>query len=238
MTEVSRLAVMQPYFFPAASYFQLVYAVDSFVFYDDVSYIKQGWINRNRLQQAGKELLFSVPVAQNSHTAFIRDIGTSGYGRWKTKFLKTLVSCYASAPYFEPVYDLVADVVRPDRTHIADLAMDSVIATSRYLGLTAEFSQSSIFSPETRGIGQTERLLALCHKANASVYINTIGGRDLYKGDEFLKHNIVLQFLSSEFPNYKQSSGTFVGRLSIIDVMMYMSPDMIKASLPLYDLIS
>ena len=43
------LAIMQPYFFPYLGYFQLIRAVDKFVFYDDVNFIKNGWINRNRV---------------------------------------------------------------------------------------------------------------------------------------------------------------------------------------------
>jgi len=34
------LAVMQPYLFPYLGYFQLVHAADTFVFYDDVNFIK------------------------------------------------------------------------------------------------------------------------------------------------------------------------------------------------------
>jgi len=43
-----KLAIMQPYFFPYIGYFQLIRAVDRFIVYDDVTFIKQGWINRNR----------------------------------------------------------------------------------------------------------------------------------------------------------------------------------------------
>lgn len=35
------VAIMQPYFFPYLGYFQLVHAVDHFVFYDDVMFIKK-----------------------------------------------------------------------------------------------------------------------------------------------------------------------------------------------------
>jgi len=34
------LAIDQPYFFPYIGYFQLIYAVDKFVIYDDVNYTK------------------------------------------------------------------------------------------------------------------------------------------------------------------------------------------------------
>ena len=35
-----KLGIMQPYFFPYIGYFQLINAVDTFVVYDDVNYIK------------------------------------------------------------------------------------------------------------------------------------------------------------------------------------------------------
>ena len=44
-----KLAIMQPYFFPYLGYMQLVNLVDKFVFYDDVNFIKRGWIARNRI---------------------------------------------------------------------------------------------------------------------------------------------------------------------------------------------
>ena len=44
-----KIAVMQPYFFPYIGYFQLINAVDEFVIYDDVNFIKQGWITRNSI---------------------------------------------------------------------------------------------------------------------------------------------------------------------------------------------
>ena len=47
-----KLAVMQPYLFPYISYFQLIYAADLFLVYDDVAYIKQGYINRNSILSA------------------------------------------------------------------------------------------------------------------------------------------------------------------------------------------
>ena len=43
-----KLGIMQPYFFPYIGYWQLMNAVDRYVIYDDVNFIKGGWINRNR----------------------------------------------------------------------------------------------------------------------------------------------------------------------------------------------
>ena len=57
-----KLAIMQPYLFPYIGYFQLLDAADRFVVYDDVQFIKGGWINRNRLLVNGQPWLFTVPV--------------------------------------------------------------------------------------------------------------------------------------------------------------------------------
>ena len=44
-----KLAIMQPYFFPYISFFQLMDAADKIILYDHVHFIKNGWIKRNRI---------------------------------------------------------------------------------------------------------------------------------------------------------------------------------------------
>ena len=53
---------MQPYFFPYIGYFKLINAVDKFIIYDDVNYIKRGWINRNNILINGKSNLINLPI--------------------------------------------------------------------------------------------------------------------------------------------------------------------------------
>ena len=52
-----KLGIMQPYFLPYVGYFQLIKAVDKYVIYDDVNFIKRGWINRNNILLDGKSFL-------------------------------------------------------------------------------------------------------------------------------------------------------------------------------------
>ena len=61
-----KLAIMQPYFMPYIGYFQLINSVDKFIFYDDVTFIKQGWINRNQILINNKASLFSIPLSNAS----------------------------------------------------------------------------------------------------------------------------------------------------------------------------
>ena len=44
-----KIGIMQPYFFPYLGYWQLMNAVDRYVVYDDVNYIKGGRVNRNKI---------------------------------------------------------------------------------------------------------------------------------------------------------------------------------------------
>lgn len=61
-----KIAIMQPYIFPYIGYFQLINAVDIFVIYDGVAFIKQGWINRNRILVNGHEHMFNIKLIVGS----------------------------------------------------------------------------------------------------------------------------------------------------------------------------
>ena len=179
---------MQPYFFPYLGYFQLVSAVDRFVFYDDVAFIKQGWVNRNRILVNGTPVYFTVPLAKASSNIPINKtlIHRSQYPIWKQKFLRTLKLQYGHAPYFDNLFDLVEEVVAWDPEDIASLAIRSVKLCSNYLGITRDFKISSRTYPpaETRGV---RRVLDICRISQADVYVNASGGKNLYDKAEFDK---------------------------------------------------
>jgi hypothetical protein len=75
------------------------------------------------------------------------------------------------------------------------------------------------------------KVVALCKHVGADVYINSIRGQDLYSKDDFSAHGISLKFLKVKSFEYKQLDNEFVPWLSIIDVMMFNSPDAIKECL-------
>lgn len=67
-----KIGIMQPYFFPYIGYFALIKAVDKFVLYDDVAYIKNGWINRNRIKVGNNDNYVTVPVTNASTNYLIK----------------------------------------------------------------------------------------------------------------------------------------------------------------------
>ena len=65
---------MQPYFFPYIGYWQLLNVVDKYVIYDDVNFIKGGWINRNRILIDGKAVYFNIQMSGASPYKLINQI--------------------------------------------------------------------------------------------------------------------------------------------------------------------
>ena len=44
-----KIGIMQPYFSPYIGYFQLINAVDKFIIYENLNYIVDGWMHKNRI---------------------------------------------------------------------------------------------------------------------------------------------------------------------------------------------
>ena len=212
---------MQPYFFPYLGYFQLVQAVDHFVFYDDVMFIKKGWINRNRILMQGNEFLFTIPLEKQSQNKTIRESKVSWGKEFPNKFMNQLDSAYKKAPNYTVVRDLVDQVLQRKFESLADLASESVQATWAYLGLEKKFYQSSELSV-SNDHGRAERLIEITKSLGESSYINAVNGQELYEKGFFKEKGIDLYFLKPNLNPYPQgNTKEFVNGLSMIDVLMW-----------------
>ena len=236
-----RLAIMQPYVFPYLGYFQLVQAVDRFIFYDDVNFIKRGWIHRNNILVNGSAHRFTIPLDRASQSKLINEVMLHPveYLAWREKFLKTLHQSYKNAPCFAPVYALVAEVLTSAQGSIADLTINSVVSVSQYLKLktNTDFIRASDLS-YNRSLRGPDKILALCQQQDATLYINPIGGQELYEAGPFEENNIALCFIQSQSVSYQQLAEPFVPHLSIIDILMFNTVAEVQALLPQYHLIT
>ena len=90
---------MQPYFLPYIGYFQLINAVDIFVIHDDVQWIKNGWINRNRVLVNGEDRFITLPLLKESSLLNInqRHVSTDIVVQ-KQKILRQVQESYRKAP--------------------------------------------------------------------------------------------------------------------------------------------
>lgn len=226
-----KLAIMQPYFFPYIGYFQLAKAVDKFVFYDDVNYIKNGWINRNRILLNGEPCYITVHQKGASPNKLINEIEIIDN---RSKLGKTISTAYHKAPCFREVWPLIQSVLEFNTNNISELAEYSVIQVCKFLGLNTKFERSSKSYSQTAYLRKEKRLIAICGINGAQEYINPIGGVGLYDKNMFMEEGSSLSFLRTSPIAYKQFGNSFVENLSIIDVMMFNSKYEIDKMLDLY----
>ena len=227
------IGIMQPYFFPYIGYWQLMYAVDEYLIVDDVNYMKNGYINRNRILVNGEPFNFGFPVRKASQNKLICEHETGIDEATVEKLLATLKSSYAKAPNFDDVYAHVKEVLE---FGLKEEGRNRL--TAKKLGIKTPIYRTSIDVPLDGEYRRENLVLAYCRKRNADEYINAIGGTKLYFQNFFRENGVGLKFIhTNEDISYKQNREVFVPNLSIIDVMMYCSPEQIEELLGAYTLI-
>jgi hypothetical protein len=231
-----KLGIMQPYLFPYIGYFQIINAVDKYILFDDVNYIKKGWINRNRILLNGKEFLFTIPLETTSQNKLICDMNLFNENKWKSKFLKTVDTAYKRAPFFNKVYPLIEQIIKFDELKLAPFISNSIIQICSYLKIDTPIISSSIHYNTAHLKGQ-DKILEICRIEKCNVYINPVGGIGIYQRETFEKQDIRLLFLKSKPLIYNQIIKEFIPSLSVIDVIMFNGTDKCAQYLNEFELI-
>jgi hypothetical protein len=248
-----RLAAMQPYFFPYLGYFQLIAAADQFLLYDNLNYMRQGWVHRNRIRLKGRgEFYCVVPLLGASSNARIHEVRVDPAQRWPGRFLDLIEHNYKKAPFFGDVFPVIEQAVRHPATHLTDVNRHGIRAVAEFLGIATPISHDTApFQPFeeavraehspwlaalARDMGTAEiktlRVLYLCRQVHADTYLNPPGGRDLYSPEMFAQNGVTLQFLLPTLAPYPQQGDGFLPGLSILDVLMNCGREGTRRQLP------
>jgi len=214
-----KLGIMQPYFFPYIGYFQLIQSVDLFVLHDDVQFIKSGWVHRNRYLRDGEAVWFGLALAKAPSTARINErVIAPEFDR--REILRRLDSAYRLAPHRNTGMRLLEEVLSDGRQALADLDESCIRKSCAALDIHTPIMRSSELRLPASLKGQ-ERVVEIARRTGADVYINPIGGIDLYEKDTFAAAGIELLFHRCEGVVYEQLGSAFVPDLSIVDVLMF-----------------
>jgi len=225
-----KLGIMQPYFLPYFGYFQLIKAVDKYVIYDDVNFIKGGWINRNRILLHGVPFMINVPMQGASPFKKINEIEI---GSNREKVLLTIEQAYKKAPYYDSVLPLITDIVKFDNNNLALYIANSIIRISEFFNINTDILLSSDIE-KNNDLKAQDKVISICKLLNATEYYNAIGGQELYDKSTFADNSIELKFLEPKSIEYKQFKNEFIPHLSILDVLMFNSLEQINVMLDNY----
>ncbi len=186
-----KIAVMQPYFAPYLGYFQLIKEVDTFIFYDDVNYIKSGWVNRNYLNINGENKLFTIPLKGSSSFRKINEIEVDWDSREMKKLIKTFDQNIKKDSKSKKIIDTIIES-RPKK--ISDMCIQSIELFSKELGIKTIFETSSLID-FNRENDKVMNLINICEKMGGKIYINPEGGQKLYNKKEFFENGVLLNFI-------------------------------------------
>lgn len=250
-----KLAAMQPYFFPYIGYFQCIHAVDKYLIYDRLNYIYQGWVDRNRLVDKSGQIFYIRPALKNaSVSSLIAEIDLQPKQFWRNKLLKTLQLSYAKAPFYEETLALVTSILGYETESLADFNFFAIKAICEFLEIRTEVSndcdkfndlEQSLSGMKEMMVKNGEetvelkitRAVQLCKIEGADMFVNAIGGVELYPSSFFKEQNVELKFIRTFPIRYQQFNNDFVPGLSIIDVLMHNGKAGTQQLLTQYELI-
>ncbi len=231
-----KLGIMQPYFFPYIGYFQLIKAVDKFVVYDNIKFVKGGWINRNRILMYNHPVWLTLSLKGASDFLHIRDRYLFNSDINNRKLLRLIENAYHKAPCFREIYQLIEECLKFNDDNLFNFLLHSIHQICNYLDIATEIVVSSNI-PIDHSLKREKKILAFCQHFNADIYINLPGGKELYSKDFFSTYGINLLFLEPKDIIYTQWGETFFPRLSIIDVLMFNKRELVREYLDMYTLI-
>lgn len=217
-----RVAIMQPYFLPYLGYFQLIAAADVFVFYDDVHFMKKGWLRRNRIEINGLEKLISIPCIGASQNRLISEVFVDTGDKAYTSMPALIERAYSHCPFFQETFPIIQQIFNPvENITIAKFNATGIEALMTHLGLKTPVYSSSELSPHTRGLSRVERLAKITNQLEGEVYMNPPNGRSLYSKRAFAEFNLLLEFHEPQIlPE--------IGSLSILHALMNFGMERIK----------
>jgi len=238
------LAIMQPYFLPYIGYFQLINEVDKYILYSNLTFIKDGWMNRNQiLLKNGGVSKISVPLVRKSSNSLINEIRIDNSQAWKRKMINTFFLNYKGSEYFDEFFPFLENLLNEKFEYLSELNSHLIVNISEFIGIETKIECNNFekyieqeekllnveeddyshfqYLKKTRPNTKVARVLEMSKNENASVFVNAIGGQQLYSKKEFLNYGIDLYFIKTLDFEYKQFSQPFTSNLSIVDVLMH-----------------
>jgi len=232
-----KLAVMQPYLFPYLGYFQLINAVDKIVIYDNIEYTRKGWINRNRILLDGKDIFFTIPVKKDSDFLNIRERYLADNSEINIrKILAQISNSYRKAPFFKEIYPVLERLFLSGEKNLFDYVFNTISEICTLLEIKTELIISSELNMD-HDLKAEQKVLEINRILNSDIYINPIGGTELYDKENFKNKGVELLFIKSKQIRYDQSGTEFTEGLSIIDVLMFNDLNKVKSFLNEFELV-
>ncbi|MFH1968249.1 MAG: WbqC family protein [bacterium] len=218
------ITIHQPEYLPYIGFFERLAVSDAFVILDDAGYQKNGFINRNKIKTKNGPKWITVPVKGRSPNLKINEVLIDNSKKWGDSQWGSIVSAYAKAPYFKEYSGFFQEMFMKKWEKISDLDIYLIENINKFLGVDLEIIKSSDLKASGAG---TERLINICKKLGADVYLSGPGNEEhQVKKEAFEKQGIkvkIKDFSNPEYPQMFVEQG-FLPHMSIIDLLFNCGP--------------
>ena len=225
-----KIGCMQPYFFPYLGYFDLIHQTDVWVVFDTAQYTRHSWMNRNRILHPEQGWMYiTVPVAKHEQTATVREVCVCSATEWSRKMLAQLAHYRKTAPYYNNVMSLLEELLVDLPVRMAYLNAELLRRVCTWLGITMSIrylSEMRLDLPNVMKSG--DWALQVTKALGGTEYYNPIGGRDLFDTQAFIDAGINLRIQTYAPMEYATSGYAYESGLSILDALMWCTPEEIK----------
>jgi len=214
-------AILQPTYLPWLGYFEMIAAVDVFVVYDHVQFVKKSWHHRNRIKGPNGEMLLSLPIkkAPLATPLFQAELAPE-YEKVLVSHWASISHAYKKAPYFDKYSESLQVMYLSKYASLTDLTVSFVQYFCNQLGINTTFTCSSTLLLNESLINSTEKVVDLCKKTNISSLYDANSAQSIIDTAVFEKYDIGISFQNYEHPVYSQLYGRFLPYISIVDLIL------------------
>lgn len=220
------VGIHQPNYIPWIGYFYKILNSDVFVILDDVQYIKNSFINRNKIKTPQGDCWLTVPVCyKGNFGSNINEVKINNELKWNDRHLKTISMNYSKAKYFNKYYEDIYNIIKSEYTYIDQLNINLITYFCKQLKIHTKIVKSSELNVNGNS---TERLINICKTLKADTYLSGKGGEKYQDEDMYRKNGIKLIYTNFKHPFYTQLWGEFIPNLSILDLLFNCGEESIE----------
>ncbi len=217
---------MQPTYLPWIGYFDLMDAVDVFVFLDNVQFSRQSWHHRNRIKTAKGLQFLTVPVRHTGRFGqSIESVALADEG-FARRHLAAIEQSYGRAAAFDDYFPgFAACLTGGVASHkLAHLTISLIEWMTGALGLSARHVLASTLKIKGK---RTELISAICEELGAKSYLSPVGAVEYLaqEHDAFDRRGIEIRIQNYLHPVYPQLYPPFASHAAAIDLLFNVGTD-------------
>lgn len=223
---MKKVAIIQSNYIPWKGYFDMIRAVDLFIFHDDLQYTKGDWRNRNKIKTPHGTSWLTIPCG-TSEKRLICEVELTD-SSWQKKHWQVIQQNYSKAAYYDFYKPFFEEIFLQKKwQNLSDFNQFVIRKISKeILNVNTIFEDSRDYQLQNH---KAERVRELLVKCKADIYLSGPSAKS-YLSSSFLEEvGIELKWMDySGYPEYHQLFPPFDHNVSILDLIFNEGDNAIK----------